>query len=986
MNMKINIICFTILLFLLLGAVSAAEIDNETSKQSTEQSQNTIYPMSPENQDKLKATNNEKIEIHVNSTAKLEKSKTTVAVLTKAKTKKTKITISAPDVKMYYNDGSKFTVTLKNSAKKVIKNAKVKITINGKTYVKTTNDKGKVSLTIKLPAGKYPVQTVFDGSSNYYQQLAKSTVTVKSTIKSSGMTKYYKNTAPYYSTFCDKKGKALKNTKVKINLNGHTYTVKTDKKGVAKLAVDLKPGTYIISQTNPKTSETKSNMIQIKTILETTDMTVKESDGSRFTVKVLDSNGKAASNKKVTLKVNGKTYTPVSNANGIATQTIDLTEGKYVITTEYAGLTNKNTITVTEGIKHSPFSHITSVPNYVNVTYPYVFHNSAYVLKTGLDGIIRMPKNDLFTIQISPTQGYLFSQAQIPGVSTTVIGYKTHLIPFDGSGIKSDYNKNNLKGNGILIYTTANHTNIEYRNTAETNNDLFGIYIDKGLDHSETITYVQNNQIKAKVNFYTYNYDEMGLKYNLGKYHGISIYDFNYKSYEDLIGGSAQKIKFANTGEAVTFSYFGKTIAGYTSKEDIITRFIINGKEELEKSETISYGLGEKYRNTMGFEVLQSYAIINEKITKNILEKWANKNSGYLDKFGIMNVYGMFLASLETAWLADEIADQYAKDLNVKWNRGHTVTILGGMNLDDTYIHILNADMGMEVSGDEKNTKIFRMMNSFYLPNIENYVLKPISDRYGDNTTNSIDNILKSVANNTFSIVQMGEVFYILDEINNSTIVINSTSGVADVILIEKDFAYKGSKISTAHDCCSVGSTPQDLLNGIRDTLNKFKTIGGDAINNIMNKIHPLSILGYMLGNLGSGVAGKLMTSGLTLGLSSTVALIMGIHSAGNYIKNNFIDKKDWHYAYEHVTFTRDGYMQNKKFFNIPKSDGTYDYIEVEINPDGSLNRNNVLYVGDGYTKKLTKSETYNYFTEEKWTSCNIPRKYQKNKVPLIFG
>ena len=120
MNMKINIICFTILLFLLLGAVSAAEIDNETSKQSIEQSQNTIYPVSPENQDKLKATNNEKIELHVNSTAKLEKSKTVVAVLTKAKPKKTKITISAPDVKMYYNDGSKFTVTLKNSAKKVI--------------------------------------------------------------------------------------------------------------------------------------------------------------------------------------------------------------------------------------------------------------------------------------------------------------------------------------------------------------------------------------------------------------------------------------------------------------------------------------------------------------------------------------------------------------------------------------------------------------------------------------------------------------------------------------------------------------------------------------------------------------------------------------------------------------------------------------------------------------------------------------------------
>ena len=964
--MKINTICFIILLFLLIGVASAAEIDNETSKQSIEQPQDTISPMNLENQEKLEATNNEKLELHVNSTAKLEKSKTVVAVLTKAKSTKTKITISAPNVKMYYNDGSKFTVTLKNSAKKVIKNAKVKITICTKTYVKTTNNKGQVSLSIKLNAGQYPVQTIYDGSKKYYSQFVKSTITVKSTIKSSRLSKYYKNTAPYSSTFYDKKGKVLKNTKVKINLNGHKYTVKTNKNGVAKLAVDMNPGYYCISLTNPKTSETISHLIEIKSILETKDLTMKESDGSKFTVKVLDSNGNAASNKKVTLKVNGKTYTPVSNLNGIATQTIDLSEGKYVITTEYEGLVNTNVITVIEGIKHSPFSHITSVPNYVNVTYPYVFHNSAYALKTGFDGIIRMPKNELFTIQISSTQGYLFSQAEIPGVSTTVIGYKTHLIPFDGSGIKSDYNKNNLKGNGILIYTTTNHTNIEYRNTAETNNDLFGIYIDKGLDHSETITYVQNNQIKAKVNFYTVNYDEMGLKYNLGKFHGISIYDFNYKSYEDLIGGSVQNIKFANTGEAVTFSYFGKTITGYTSKEDIITRFIINGKEELEKAETISYGLGEKYRNTMGFEVLQSYAIINEKITKDILEKWVNKNSGYLNKFGIMNVYGMFLASLETAWLADEIADQYAKDLNVKWNRDHTVTILGGINLDDTYIHILNADMGMEVSGDEKNTKIFRMMNSFYLPNIENYVLKPVSNRYGANETNSIDNLLNSVTNNTFSIVQIGEIFYILDEINNSTIVINSTSGVADVILIEKDFAYKGSKIQTAHDCCSVGSTPQDILKGIMDTLNKFKTLGGDVINNIMNKIHPIATLLYDAGNIGLAVAGKLAPSAST-GLASTIGLILQVHTIGNHAKNNFMDENSWHWAYKHLTFTRDSPLESKKFFNIPNSDGTYDYIEVKIKSDGSLDRNDALYIGDGYSRKLTKNETYKYFTEEKW-------------------
>ena len=343
----------------------------------------------------------------------------------------------------------------------------------------------------------------------------------------------------------------------------------------------------------------------------------------------------------------------------------------------------------------------------------------------------------------------------------------------------------------------------------------------------------------------------------------------------------------------------------------------------------------------------------------------------------------MFLAGLETAWLADEIADNYAKEFNVKWNRERTTTILGGINFDDTYLHILNADMGMNVAGNGQNSAMFRLMNSFYLPNIESYVLNPVAERYSNNLTNSLDSLNESVENNKFSIAQIGEMFYILcEDGSNATIVINSTSGISNAIIIDDDFAYKGSLVPTACDCCSVGTTPVDIIDGIRNTYTKIKQSGGNIIDNIMNKIHPLTVAGYMVSNLVTGIAGKIITGSLTLGLASTIGTMMGIHGAGNYIKNKFVDKKDWHWAYEHVAFTRDGYMQGKKFFNIPKNDGTYDFVEVTINPDGSLNRNDALYVGDGYTKKLSKSETYQYFTEEKWTACNIPRKYQIYEVP----
>ena len=984
MNIKINTICFIFLLFLLIGVASAAEMDNETLQQTIKQPEDKICQIASDSPDEVLASpqNMEKLESSVDK-EKLEAGKSKKAYASLITDSKLKVNINAPDVKMHYKDGSKLTVTVKDELKNAVKKSKVKITIDGKTYTKTTDSNGKASINLNLKSGKYAVTTTFDETKNYHKKSVKSTVTIKSTIKCDDMTKYYKNKASYYSKFYDKKGRLLKGTSIKFKLNSKSYTVKTDKKGVGKLAIDLKPGKYSISSMNSKTSETITKSITVKTLLETKDLTMNESDGSKFSVKVLNSKGKVSPNKKVTLKVNGKTYTPKSNSQGIASQTIDLPAGKYTITTEYEGLMNTNHITVNKGIKRVPFSHITMVPDHVNVTVPYAFHNSAYTQKTGSNGIIKLPKNDVFAIHISESKYYLFSTTPQPNIASNILGYESYLVPFDGSDIKSDYNKDNLKGDGVLISKANGYTEIEFRSTTQCDADLFGLTMDKHKEDIEIITYIQNDLIKARIQFFTGSYDEVGLRSNLGKLYEKNAYEINYNSYDQLTMNNTESIRFTNTGKSVIYDDSRNSIMPSISREDIKTRLIVNGIEELEKSESISYGRSDLYNVIRGFEVLQSYAIINEKVTYSTMDKWLKVNSGYLSRIGIMNIYGMFLAGLETAWLADEIADNYAKEFNVKWNRERTTTILGGINFDDTYLHILNADMGMNVAGNGQNSAMFRLMNSFYLPNIESYVLNPVAERYSNNLTNSLDSLNESVENNKFSIAQIGEMFYILcEDGSNATIVINSTSGISNAIIIDDDFAYKGSLVPTACDCCSVGTTPVDIIDGIRNTYTKIKQSGGNIIDNIMNKIHPLTVAGYMVSNLVTGIAGKIITGSLTLGLASTIGTMMGIHGAGNYIKNKFVDKKDWHWAYEHVAFTRDGYMQGKKFFNIPKNDGTYDFVEVTINPDGSLNRNDALYVGDGYTKKLSKSETYQYFTEEKWTACNIPRKYQIYEVP----
>ena len=965
MNKKISIICFILLLFLMICGVSATDNENETLDSIEHEPYQDLCEIGVENfdeSDSLQTAGDELLKASENEDL-LNKANTSAQANTK-----TKVSLSVPNVKMYYKDGSKLKITLKDkSTKKGIKKANIKVIINRQTYNKVTDKNGMATLKIKLESGTYSVSTVFDGTNGYESKTVNSTVTVKSTIKCSDFAKYYKNRSTFPARFYDSTGKLLKNTAVKFKLDSKTTSVKTNSKGVARLTVDLKPANYTVTVKNTKTTEKIKRTITIKSTIETNDLTLDEGQTARFNVKILNSNGKASANKKVTLKVAGNTYSKKTNKSGIASLDIDLKEGTYTITTEYDGLACKNKITVNAPAKPVGFSHITQIPNYVNITHEYVFQSSGYVLKSGPDGIIMMPKNEIFTVKINEKE-YSFSKNSISGVKTTLLGYKYHLIPFNGSEPQSDANKDNLKGDGIIISAKSKYTEIEYRSRTKNNTEVFGFYADKGGDNSEIFTYMEDDLIKAKIGIKTVSYDELGLKYSLSKFYGRSVYDFNYKSYTEYTYNNTDLIKFANTNQPVTLSYFGNSIAGYPSKEEITTKFIVNGTEEVEKNEVISYGLGEKYRKSIGFEVLQSYSIINEKITKEKLEYWVNLNSNYLNRFGVMNVYGMHLASLETTWLADRLADEYSNKFNVTWKRGNVLTILGGINLEDTYLNILNADMGMEVKGNETNVALFRLLNSMQLPNLEDYSLKEVSERYMTNTTNSQSDIFNAVAKNNFSIAQLGELIYIFaEDESGSAIVLNATSGVASVISSHSNETYKGASLATSGGCCCIGTTPKDIIKGIRNLLNS-----NGNMEELLNKTQPLSILAYY----GIREALKHLTNGVgaaSLGLFSTMTLVQTV---GTTYRDKIVEPKDWYKLMDSVTFTRPGYLQGKKVYNIPNKNGGYDYVEVKINSDLTLDRNNAIYISNGQTKKLTNKETYKYFSDTKWSPISVPTKY----------
>lgn len=138
-----------------------------------------------------------------------------------------------------------FKVKLSTSEGKALASKTVKITINKKTYTVKTDKTGIAKVKVNLITKKtYSVAVKFAGDSNYKSISKTGTIVVKAGSKKAKITssnlKVKKNTKKTYSfKLLTSANKAIKSAKVHVILNGKTYTVKTNTKGVAKLSFKL---------------------------------------------------------------------------------------------------------------------------------------------------------------------------------------------------------------------------------------------------------------------------------------------------------------------------------------------------------------------------------------------------------------------------------------------------------------------------------------------------------------------------------------------------------------------------------------------------------------------------------------------------------------------------------------------------------------------------------------------------------------------------
>ena len=139
-------------------------------------------------------------------------------------------------------------------------------------------------------------------------------------IVASGVSMYYGD-AKVFKAKVYRNGKpVIKGQSVKIKIGAKTYTVKTDKNGIAKIKITQVPKKYAVKVTYK--GKTKTAKITVKQVLKLKTVKVKKSARKLVLKATLKKGKKAIRNKKITFKFNGKKYTAKTNKKGIAKVTV----------------------------------------------------------------------------------------------------------------------------------------------------------------------------------------------------------------------------------------------------------------------------------------------------------------------------------------------------------------------------------------------------------------------------------------------------------------------------------------------------------------------------------------------------------------------------------------------------------------------------------------------------------------------------------------
>ena len=166
--------------------------------------------------------------------------------------------------------------------------------------------------------------------------------------------KYYGGSSQLVVKLVKENNVPISNGQLTVSLGGNTYNIKTDKNGIAKLAIKNKPKKYTAKITfNGKNYIGSSKSIKVNIVKPTIKASkLKIRKKGNFIVTFKGANKKAIKNVKVTFKIKGKTYTRTTNSKGQAKLKINLKAGKkYTVKVGFKSTKYYGTTTFTAKIK-----------------------------------------------------------------------------------------------------------------------------------------------------------------------------------------------------------------------------------------------------------------------------------------------------------------------------------------------------------------------------------------------------------------------------------------------------------------------------------------------------------------------------------------------------------------------------------------------------------------------------------------------------------
>jgi len=230
-------------------------------------------------------------------------------------------TVKSNDISKYYNAKTPYTAQFFDTKGNALANTAVSVSVNGKPYSVKTDGNGFARLEMNLNPGTYKIV-----STNPLMGYSITTnFVILSTISSSDVKQVQGQNKKFTAKFLRSDGKPLAKAYVKYKFKGKTHKVKTNAKGMIRISLKkLKKGTFKIVCYN-KDGLSKTNTIKIykkkaSTRLSSNSYTFYPKDKSRIiTVKLSTALGDSSNaGKIIKIKINGKTYSRKTDANGIA--------------------------------------------------------------------------------------------------------------------------------------------------------------------------------------------------------------------------------------------------------------------------------------------------------------------------------------------------------------------------------------------------------------------------------------------------------------------------------------------------------------------------------------------------------------------------------------------------------------------------------------------------------------------------------------------